>query len=212
MQGSGDAVPDALRSVGYAVEELDAATLGTADLSAYDAVVLGIRAYNTHPELMTLNDRLMDYVAGGGRMLVQYNTNSRWTTLDGPIGPAPFHISRDRITDETAELIPNDPMHPVMHSPNSLDDPDFEGWVQERGLYFADEWDPLYTPIFGGRDPRRGGHAAGRGCSSPSTARAPSSTPGLSFFRQLPAGVPGATRLLANLLAFDLAEPPETGE
>ena len=200
VMGSGDVVPDVLRSLGYSVEELDEAAILAGGLSRYDAIVLGIRAYNTHPRLMALNGQLMDYVEGGGRVVVQYNTNARWGNLDGPIGPAPFAIGRGRVTDETAQMVAKDPNHPALNWPNKLTEADFDGWVQERGLYFAESWDEAYTPLFSAADP---GEEALEG----STLVAEHGEgvfvyTGISFFRQLPAGVPGATRLLANLLAL----------
>ena len=206
VMGSGDTVPDVLRGLGYAVEELDEDALLAGDLGRFDAIVLGIRAYNTRPRLMTLNPQLLDYVAGGGRVVMQYNTNSRWSTLEGPIGPAPFTIGRGRVTDETAPMTALDPEYPALVGPNALTPGDFDDWVQERGLYFATEWDAAWTPLFSshdaGEDPLEGStlvavHGEGVFVYT-----------GLSFFRQLPAGVPGATRLFANLLALNPAENP----
>jgi len=205
VMGSGDTVPDVLRSLGYHVEELDEATLLAGDLERFDAIVLGIRAYNTRPRLTTTNPQLLAYVAAGGRVVMQYNTNSRWSTLEGPIGPAPFTIGRGRVTDETAPLTALDASHGALTGPNALADADYEGWVQERGLYFATEWDAAWTPLFAtndeGEEPLEGSTliaAHGEGVFIYT---------GLSFFRQLPAGVPGAVRLFANLLA---ATPEET--
>lgn len=199
LPGSGDAVPDALRAVGYTVELLDEAALA-GPLERFDAVVLGIRAYNTRPGLFALHQPLMDYVQGGGRLIVQYNTNSRWRTLSGPIGPAPFHISRLRVTDEAAPITFVDPEHPVLLRPNPLGPADLEGWVQERGLYFADTWDEAYQAVLSthdpGEDPLQGSLLIARHGEGVFVYT------GLSFFRQLPAGVPGAYRLFANLLAL----------
>jgi LmbE family N-acetylglucosaminyl deacetylase len=199
VAGSGDSVADGLRAVGYAVEELSEQDLAAGQLSRFDAIVMGIRAYNTHPRLLALHGPLMAYVADGGRLLVQYNTNNRFDPLQGEIGPWPFQISRARVTDETAEMLPTDPAHPALLSPNKLGPQDFAGWVQERGLYFADAWDPSYEPLFSAHDP---GEEPLLG--STLLARHGEGVfvyTGLSFFRQLPAGVPGAYRLLANLLA-----------
>lgn len=200
VAGSGDGVADALRGVGYAVEELTEQSIAAGDLGRFDAIVMGIRAYNTHPRLLALHGPLMTYVAAGGRLIVQYNTNNRFDPLEGAIGPAPFQISRKRVTDETAAMVPVDPAHPALHAPNALAEVDFEGWVQERGLYFADAWDEAYQPLFTLHDP-------GEEPLSGSTLIARHGEgvfvyTGLSFFRQLPAGVPGAYRLLANLLAM----------
>lgn len=201
VTGSGDAVPDGLRAVGYTVEELGEDDLLGSDLSRFDAIVMGIRAYNTRPRLLAMHEPLMRYVAGGGRLLVQYNTNNRFDPLAGGIGPAPFAIGRERVTDETAEMTAPNPAHPALVGPNVLGPADFEGWVQERGLYFAESWDPAYETLFSAHDP---GEAPLLG----STLVAHHGEgvfvyTGLSFFRQLPAGVPGAYRLLANLLALE---------
>jgi hypothetical protein len=200
VPGSGDAVPDGLAAVGYSVETLDASAIAAGDLSRFDAIVVGIRAYNTEPRLLALHEPLMRYVAGGGRLVVQYNTNNRFDPLAGGMGPFPFAIGRGRVTDETAAIVPTDPGDPVWTTPNLLGPADFEGWVQERGLYFAEEWDPAYTPLFSASDPGEapilGGTLVARHGQGVFVYT------GLSFFRQLPAGVPGAYRLLANLLAL----------
>ncbi len=198
LPGSGDALPDALRAVGYAVEEIDEARVRDG-LAEFDAVVLGIRAYNTRPGLPALHDALMTYVADGGTLIVQYNTSRRWSTLPEAIGPAPLEVGRGRVTDETAAVRWLVPAHPVLTQPNALTPADFDGWVQERGLYFVEEWDEAYTPLLAmadpGEEPQQGAllvaaHGEGQFVYT-----------SLSFFRQLPAGVPGAYRLFANLLA-----------
>jgi hypothetical protein len=203
--GAGDTVPEALRAVGYRVEELSEAQLASGDLKRFDAIVTGVRAFNTRPRLLALNDALMAYVAGGGRLVVQYNTNNRFDPLSGPLGPYPLEIGRGRVTDEAAEVVRVDPGHPFWSGPNRLGPADFEGWVQERGLYFASTWDPAYTPLMSmhdpGEEPQLGAtlvarHGAGLFAYT-----------GLSLWRQLPAGVPGAYRVLANLLALPPGSP-----
>lgn len=200
LPGPGDKVADALRQVGYTVEEIDVEAVASDDLSRFDAIVTGIRAYNAHPRLLALHDRLMAYVARGGRLIVQYNTNNRFNPLDGAIGPHPFTIGRDRITDEGAPLVAVDPKHPALTTPNRLGPADFADWVQERGLYFAETADPRYHAVFRGNDPGEkpliGGLIVARHGDGVFVYT------GLSFFRQLPAGVPGAFRLFANLLAL----------
>lgn len=199
VQGAGDDVAACLRLADFAVTELGVDALESTPLEPFDAVVLGVRAFNTHARLAALQPRLLDYVASGGTLVVQYNTNHWLANLDVPVGPFPLHISRDRVTDETAPMTLALPHHPVWHAPNELDARDFEGWVQERGLYFADTFDPRYDAPLETHDPgepaRKGGllvarHGKGRFVYT-----------GLAFFRQLPAGVPGAYRLFANLLA-----------
>jgi hypothetical protein len=181
------------------VETLDDAMLRGGDLGRYTAIVVGIRAYNTRPALRAAHERLMRYVADGGTVVTQYMTNNRLQPLDQAIGPYQLTVGRERITDETAAMEPVDPKHAILHEPNELTPADFDGWVQERGLYYAERWGEEYTPIFRSADPGEkpllGGllvakHGRGRHVYT-----------GLAFFRQLPAGVPGAYRLLANLLA-----------
>jgi hypothetical protein len=140
----------------------------------------------------------MDYVKAGGTLVVQYNTNSRLAALAGPIGPCPLELGRDRVTDENAAVKLLDPRSPLVTTPNRIDAADFVGWVQERGIYFASKWDKCYQPLFEIADP---GEAASQG--STLVARHGKGRyvyTGLAFFRQLPAGVPGAYRLFANFL------------
>lgn len=200
VQGSGDSVPDSLRQVGLTVEELDDETLRSGAFARYRTIVLGIRAYNTRGVLPSAYEPLMAWVKQGGTLVVQYNTNNRWQRLNMPIGPFPLEIDRGRITDETAAMDLVDPQHPVLLRPNRLTPADFDGWVQERGLYFARSWDERYRPIFRTRDPgeppQEGSVVVTR------VGKGAFIYTGLSFFRQLPAGVPGAYRLFANLLAF----------
>ena len=207
LPGSGDTVPDALRDLGYRVDPVSLDTVRDGGLAAFPVVLVGIRAFNTVPALLEAEEALHAYVAGGGRLVVQYQTSNRWRDL-GELGPQPFHISRDRVTDETAELSPVDPSHGVLTGPNRLEAADMDGWVQERGLYFADRWHGDYQPVFRandpGEEPLEGSllvlpHGEGTYIYT-----------GLSFFRQLPAGVPGAARLLANLLAHEASAPGAT--
>jgi LmbE family N-acetylglucosaminyl deacetylase len=201
IPGPGDEVPAALRGVGYDVTILGDAALaaGPAALAPFDAVVVGVRAFNTSERLRAAHAALMAYVDGGGTLVVQYNTNNRLAPLSTPIGPWPFEIGQRRVTDETATVaFPAQP-HPTLTAPNKIDAHDFDGWVQERGLYFADTWDKRYETPLAMHDP---GEAPQAG--SLLWARHGKGTfvyTGLAFFRQLPAGVPGAFRLFANLLA-----------
>jgi hypothetical protein len=195
VKGSGDTVAADLAHIGLAVDELDDDALRTGDLSRYAAVVLGIRAYNTRAAVRTAHARLMAYAERGGTVIVQYNT----LDFDGPIGPFPLDLGRDRITDENAVATFVDPRHPVLHHPNEITAADFAGWIQERGIYFGAKWDSRYAPILRFSDP---GEAPLDG--SLLVARHGKGSyvyTGLVFFRELPAGVPGAYRLFANLLA-----------
>jgi LmbE family N-acetylglucosaminyl deacetylase len=198
VMGSGDEVPEALRQVGYEVTLLSDEDLEAADLSRFDAVVTGVRAYNTRAALRRQQRRLLEYVERGGTLLVQYNTPDR--TLEGAqLGPYPFKLSQERVTDEEAPVVALAPADALLLGPNRVAPADFEGWVQERGLYFASEWDPRYTPLFSSRDP---GGPELKG--STLVARHGKGTyvyTGLAFFRQLPAGVPGAYRLFVNLIS-----------
>jgi hypothetical protein len=198
IPGPGDKVAESLAAVGYDVTLLPDERLATEKLDRYEAIVVGIRAFNANPRLGVHRERLMQYVERGGRLVVQYNTNSRVGPLAVQVGPYPLEIGRDRVTDETASMAPVDPKEPLLAGPNRLGPADFEGWVQERGLYFATKWDAKYRPVFAMNDP---GEQPLQG--STLVARHGKGTfvyTGLAFFRQLPAGVPGAYRLMANLL------------
>ncbi len=200
IAGAGDEVPAALRQAGYDVTMLTEEMIAHGSLAPYQAIVTGVRAFNVDPRLPFLHDRLMKYVADGGTMVVQYNTQNFISSISSPIGPAPFKITQTRVTDESAAVKLLDPAHAVVNVPNKIGARDFDGWVQERGLYFAGDWDKSFTPIFAMHDagePAREGslivmkHHKGAFVYS-----------GLAFFRQLPAGVPGAYRLFANLLDY----------
>jgi len=205
VMGAGDDIPQALRRLGYEVELLTDEALAREDLARFDAIVLGIRAYNTRPALLTLKERLHAYVAGGGTEVVLYTVNTGFPGINAAmvtdaIGPYPFKVGRKRITDETAPVRLLQPGHPVFHRPNELTAKDFEGWVQERSLYHAEGWDARYTPLLGMADP---GEAEDTGALIvASHGKGHYVYTGLAFFRQLPDGVPGATRLFANLLAL----------
>ena len=200
ISGAGDEVAESLRAVGYDVTILGEEDITPASLKRFDAILIGVRAFNTRPWLWARQATLLSWTAGGGTLIAQYNTNSRWSKLAGNIGPKPLTIGRGRVTDETATMTAIDPKHPALNRPNRLGPADFAGWVQERGLYFAKRWDSGCSPIFSladpGATPQRGGllvcgHGKGTFVYT-----------GLAFFRQLPAGVPGAYRLLANLIAL----------
>ena len=194
VRGSGDTIPSDLEHVGFKVEELDDETLRSGDLGRYATIILGIRAHNTRPAVTRSHARLVDYVRRGGTLVVQYTTLG----AKGPLGPYPFDISRDRITDETAAPVFLDTRHALLKRPHAITVADFDGWVQERGIYFAAKWDAQYKPLLRFTDPGEqpldgslivAQHGKGRFIYT-----------GLAFFRQLPAGVPGAYRLFANLV------------
>jgi LmbE family N-acetylglucosaminyl deacetylase len=203
VMGAGDEVPDALRQLGADVIQLSGDDLARGDLSRFDAVVTGVRAYNTRPDLRANQERLLEYVKNGGTMVVQYNVLEGGFVGGDPssvanIGPYPIKIGRDRVTVEEA---PVEPLvsNQVLHQPNEITAKDFEGWVQERGLYFASEWDPHYQPLFEthdpGEKPLRGDTLYARYGKGVYIFTA------FSWFRELPAGVPGAYRIFANFLS-----------
>jgi LmbE family N-acetylglucosaminyl deacetylase len=200
IAGAGDEVPEALRQVGYEVTLLDDAALRTQPLAPFEAIVVGVRAYNVNERMPFYHRKLMKYVSDGGTMVVQYNTNNWISRIPVEIGPYPFQISRDRVTDEDAPATFEVPDHPLLIRPNKLTEVDFAGWVQERGLYFASKWDERYQTVLSMHDPneppKRGGLLAVR------YGKGAFVYTGLAFFRQLPAGVPGAYRLFANLIAY----------
>jgi hypothetical protein len=174
--------------------------LSNGDLSKYNAIVCGVRAYNTNDRLQVHYNKLMDYVKNGGNLIVQYNTNNRIGPVQAKIGPYPFTISRDRVTNEKAEVTFSNAKHSVLNFPNQITQKDFEGWIQERGIYFATEIDKQYETIFTMNDPTEktsdGSLIIGR------YGKGNFVYTGLVFFRELPAGVPGAYRLFANLLSL----------
>ncbi|MGH7341025.1 MAG: hypothetical protein ACREKH_11090, partial [Candidatus Rokuibacteriota bacterium] len=151
VMGSGDAVPDALRRMGYRVQLLEDADVQRGDLSGYDAIVVGVRAYNTRPQLLASQGRLLRYVEDGGRLVVQYNTAD--PSFGDGLGPYPFTISRDRVTVEEAPVRVLRPDHPLVTVPNRITEADFAGWVQERSLYMPRTFDERYTPVLAISDP-----------------------------------------------------------
>jgi len=199
VRGASDRVPEALQAVGVPVELLGPDTLARGDLSRYDAIVIGSRAYEIDPALVSSNGRLLDYVRAGGLVIVQYQ---QYPFVSGSFAPYRLSIARphDRVTDETAAVTALDPASPVLHVPNEIGPADWEGWVQERGLYFAHDWDPAYATPLEMHDP--GEPPLSGGLLVASLGKGTYVYTGLSFFRQLPAGVPGAYRLFANLLAL----------
>ncbi|HTL05331.1 MAG TPA: NEW3 domain-containing protein [Gemmatimonadales bacterium] len=204
IRGASDRVPEALLGIGLPIDLLDASALERGDLSRYDAIIVGSRAYETEPALLDNNARLLDYARAGGRVLVQYQQGP---FFNGGYAPAPLSVAQphDRVTDENAPPHLLQPEHPAFTRPNRLGPGDWTGWVQERGLYFAHTWDSSYQPLLelsdSGEAPLRGGllvKQLGKGTYTYT---------GLSFFRQLPAGVPGAFRLFLNLIDLRATAP-----
>ncbi len=201
IPGSGDGVMDALKQMGFIVDILDDASLAAADLSRYDAIITGVRAYNVRESLNNYYDKLMAYINNGGNLIVQYNTSNQLGPVKAKIGPYPFDISRTRITDEKAFIKFEQPSHQVMEFPNKITEKDFEGWVQERSIYHASNWDKRYETIFSISDPSEKPDSGSLIMAK--YGKGNFVYTGLVFFRQLPAGVPGAYRLLANLVALN---------
>jgi hypothetical protein len=196
VMGSGDDVPAALEQMGYRVTLVSDDDLESASLEGYDAIVVGIRAYNTRPRLRAMQDRLFGYVSNGGTLVVQYNTVE--DVLQDKLGPYPFKISRDRVTVEGSPVRFTSPDHALLSAPNRIVPADFDGWVQERGLYFANPWDPKYETPLSMNDP--GEPATGGSLLAARYGKGTYIYTGISWFRQLPAGVPGAYRVFANLV------------
>lgn len=197
IAGSGDGIPAALMQLGYAVRFLSDEDLESAELQGFKAIVAGVRAYNTRPRLRAHQQRLMEYVRSGGRYIVQYVTRQRAEAEN--IGPYPFNVSRDRVTVEAAPVEFLDESHPILKTPNKITEEDFKGWVQERGLYFADTWDARYEVVLSSQDP--GESAKSGGLLFTRFGKGVFIYNAYSLFRQLPAGVPGAYRLLVNLIS-----------
>lgn len=198
IQGAGDDIPSSLRQVGYTVVELKENEITPEKLKNFDAVIMGVRAYNTNKKAKYYQESLLQYVKNGGTMLVQYNTSHRLKVEE--LAPFELKLSRDRVTDENSKVSIIEPNHEVMQYPNQITKKDFEGWVQERGLYFPNEWGPEFSPILSMNDP---GEPAKKGSLLVSKyGEGYYIYTGLSFFRELPAGVSGAYRLYTNLLSI----------
>ena len=199
--GAGDKVPESLEQIGYQVHLIDPADIEEGSLDKYDAVVTGIRAYNVLDNLQFKQRYLFDYVKKGGNLIIQYNTAGRWAPQFQDIAPYPLTLSRDRVTDEKAEVKIIAADHPLVNFPNPITEADFSGWVQERGLYFPNEWDPAFTPILSMKDAGEDQATQGSLLVAP-YGKGHYIYTGLSFFRELPAGVPGAFKIFANMLSI----------
>ena len=198
VMGSGDDGPEALRQMGVNVKMINGAELASGDLSAYDTIVLGIRVYEVNDDVIANNKRLLDYVSNGGTLIAQYNKNEY---ANGNFAPYPVKMSRgDRVTDENAPITVLVPDHPLFNFPNKITADDWKGWTQERGLYFLSDWDSRFTPLLASSDypgdPLKGGQLIAQYGKGNYVYTA------YSWFRQFPAGVPGAYRLFANLVSL----------
>ncbi|MBR9922906.1 MAG: LmbE family protein [Bacteroidetes bacterium] len=206
IMGAGDDIPGSLQQIGYQVDVLEADQLSLEKLKSYDALIMGIRVYNTVDRIEFKHPMFLEYVEQGGTMIVQYNTAHRLKVPGEEIGPYPLVLSRERVSVEEAEVRFLAPDHPVLNYPNKITLADFDGWIQERGLYFPNEWDEQYTPILSSNDP--GEPARDGGLLVAPFGEGFYIYTGYSWFRELPAGVPGAYRLFTNLISLGQTEKP----
>ncbi|WP_398454789.1 PIG-L family deacetylase [Sphingobacterium thalpophilum] len=196
VHGAGDLIPESLNAIGIHVDVLSSEQLLKTDLAAYDAVILGVRSFNVNKNIAQVQTKLLDYVQGGGTVLTQYNVSNGLVSKN--FGPYAFSLGRNRVTDELAP-VHYDEKDPVFNYPNKITAADFENWVQERGLYFAENIDKRYRTPIAMHDPGEGLHKGSLLVTSYGKGKFVYTS--LSFFRQLPAGVPGAYRLFVNLLS-----------
>ena len=198
IMGAGDEVATSLSQMGYDVQILNPTDISKESLSKFDVIITGIRAYNTISELALKQDLLLDFVHSGKTMIVQYNTLGKLVT--DKIAPFPLGISKDRVTDENAKVNFLAPQHSILNFPNKITHKDFEGWTQEQGLYYPNKWDKAFTPIISshdeGEDPKNGAILVAK------YGKGQYIYTGLSFFRELPAGVSGAFKLMANMISI----------
>lgn len=198
VMGSGDDGPQALEQLGVNVKRIRPSELASGDLSGYDTIILGIRVYEVNEDVVANNKRLLEYVSNGGTLIVQYNKQEY---ANGNFAPYPVKMTRgDRVTDETAPITILEPNHPLFNFPNKITDADWKGWVQERGLYFLNEWDPHYTPLLASSDDP--GTLLKGGQLIAEYGKGTYIFTGYAWFRQFPSGVPGAYRLFANLVSY----------
>lgn len=197
IAGAGDVVPEALTQVGYEVHQLTENDIVNTDLSVYDAIVTGVRAYNINQRFIVEQPKLLAYVNNGGNLVVQYNNNAGIVLKQ--IGPYPFTPVNQRVTDENAKVTFLDENNPVLNYPNKITQADFDGWVQERGLYFVNNIDSHYKTILQMNDAGEPANPGSLIVTDYGKGRFVYTS--LAFFRQLPAGVPGAYRLFVNLLS-----------
>jgi hypothetical protein len=210
IRGAGDEVPASLRNMGYEVWEMKNEEVTSANLKKVDAVVLGIRTLNTNERIKYFMPDLLNYVNEGGTLVVQYNTNTDFEIGKDKFAPYPITLSRDRVTEENSEVRILKPDHPALNFPNKITAKDFEGWVQERGLYFPTNWHENYDALISCNDtgePARNGSLliANYGLGHYVYT-------GLSFFRELPEGVPGAYKLFANLVSLGKPKKVESSK
>jgi len=197
IMGSGDEVPEGLRQIGYEVNILTDDDLERGNFAGYDAIVAGVRAFNTRKRLKLDMPKLLEWVKNGGTLVVQYNTTAG-LLIESP-GPYPFKITSDRVTVEEAPVTFLKPDHPLLTTPNKITQHDFEGWVQERGLYFTNDWDPKYETVISSHDPGESDKPGGELYTR--YGKGVFVYTSYDWFRELPAGVAGAYRLFANIVS-----------
>ncbi len=197
LPGAGDLVPEALQQVGYQVSTLTENEILNGNLTVFDAIIIGIRDFNINTRLPVEQPKLLEYVKNGGNLLVQYNNNNGLVT--NQIGPYPFRIVNVRVTDENAPVTILNPADPILNYPNKITQADFKGWIQERGIYFADDIDPKYKTVLQMNDPNEAPSKGSLLVADYGKGRFVYTS--LVFFRELPAGVPGAYRLFINLIS-----------
>jgi hypothetical protein len=199
LMGAGDDIPDVLKQIGMDVEMINPADLAGSDLSRFHTIIVGIRAYDVSSEVREHNKRLLEFVERGGTLIVQYNATTGAFNA-GNYTPYPATLGNGRVTVEEAPVELLAPQDSVFHSPNEITAKDFTGWVQERGLYFMQRWDERFTPLLASQDP--GEQPLKGGLLRASYGKGTYIYTGYAFFRQLPAGVPGAIRLFVNLMSL----------
>lgn len=199
ISAESEPIPDALKRLGISVETLDTAALTFGNLSKFDAVVVGVRAYELRPELAEANKRLLDYVSNGGTLVVQYNRDYIWDKLQPAPYPAKIGNPTPRITDENSPVKFLKPDDPLLNRPNKISQADFQNWIQERGLYFWSDFDSRYTALLAMNDP--GEKELNGGLVYTRFGQGTYIYTGLAFFRELPEGIPGAYRLFVNLIS-----------
>jgi hypothetical protein len=198
VMGTGDTVPESLENLGVHVQLLNAQDISSGDLQKYDVILLGVRAYTSRPDVVTNNNRLLEYVRNGGVAIVQYQS----VQYDHNFGPYPYTLPNDaeRVVDERSPIVFADPKSPALTWPNMINQSDFAGWVEERGHSFMKTWDPQYVAPLEThdpeQDPQKGGLVYAR------YGRGVYVYVAFALYRQLPDGVPGAFRLFANLLSL----------
>lgn len=197
IAGAGDLIPESLTQIGYQVTRLTENQVINGNLSGYDAIITGVRLYNINDKIGLMQPKLMSYVKEGGVLLVQYNVNAPLKITN--LGPYPFQLSRDRVTEEDAKVTFLKPTHPALNFPNQITAKDFDGWIQERGLYFATGIDTHYAPVLQMND--TGEQASNGSLLVTDYGKGKFVYTSLAFFRELPAGVPGAYRLFVNLIS-----------